>query len=121
MEYEDLQNKVKLANRSSAILVLKTGDLSFIISSTVQIFYLGRSKYLGSVSLSTTVIWLLYCFLSKKTADYKGLNPRFQDQNSSRLICSNLITHILVFHWRYTAFKTQFEYMLWFEMSFDKK
>ena len=35
MEYEDLHNKVK-ANRSSAILVLKTGDLSFIIGIVID-------------------------------------------------------------------------------------
>ena len=35
MEYEDLHNKVK-ANRFSAILVLKTGDLSFIIGIVID-------------------------------------------------------------------------------------
>ena len=35
MEYEDLHNKVK-ASQSAAILVLKTGDLSFIFCSNWQ-------------------------------------------------------------------------------------
>ena len=35
MEYEDLHNKVK-ADQYAAIWVLKTGDLSFIISSDWQ-------------------------------------------------------------------------------------
>ena len=53
--------------------------------------------------LSAVICTFVLFPVKKKPTDYKGLNPRFQNQNCSKLICSNLITHILVFHWRYTV------------------